>query len=669
MQRASRPRRLRRRREPQTRRTAGSMRSARGAAKVENHIIDEYVRSHRPARVHQAGHGGGTLAADDLVPGRRVRRRRTKDHGPGGEQRGGTARRRRQRPGAGRHDRLGIDRRRRPRSTRSWTATTGGLARARADGRVPVCVDENKQLTPWLAESWTSNADASEWTFKIRQGVKFNDGTPMTAKDVAASINRAGGSRQQVERAVGVHRRALEGRGDGLRRRRTVGVQARRAERLVPVLPVERQLQRDHPAGGPTPASSTKTFPGTGPWKLDSYTGGRRARRSSATTTTGARRRIPDSKLEITFYADEAAQILALQGGQLDVVQQFSVVRRPGDARRPGRTRSSSCSRRRTASCRCAPTRSRSTTSACARRWRSPIDRQAHRRRPVPGQVRPRQRQAVRARVPADRHERRRSASRTSTKAKALLAEAGVSRTASSRAGTSGRHEVPEYAQIVRSTRRRRSASSIKLNGRRRPARTTATPCSASRPGSTRSWASSTTATAACRTCSSTRRCTSDGTWNAAHYKNPAYDKLVEDYIAAVDIGRAAAAARRSRRCCSTRRRSSSPTSTTSSRRRRAGVARRRTTAMGHIWRRPRPVARLRTGRARRRRRRATAHRDPLHRPAARPRAHHAVVCQRAVFFGTQVLPGNVGRGDPRAVRSPRRSTRSTRSSAPTSRC
>jgi len=66
---------------------------------------------------------------------------------------------------------------------------TGGLAMLAMTGEF-LCVDENKQLTPWLAESWTSNADASEWTFKIRQGVNFNDGTPMTAKDVAASINR-----------------------------------------------------------------------------------------------------------------------------------------------------------------------------------------------------------------------------------------------------------------------------------------------------------------------------------------------------------------------------------------------------------------------------------------------------------------------------------------------
>jgi peptide/nickel transport system substrate-binding protein len=39
-------------------------------------------------------------------------------------------------------------------------------------------------LEPRAAESWTSSADAKQWVFKIRAGVKFNDGTPLTADDV-----------------------------------------------------------------------------------------------------------------------------------------------------------------------------------------------------------------------------------------------------------------------------------------------------------------------------------------------------------------------------------------------------------------------------------------------------------------------------------------------------
>lgn len=41
-----------------------------------------------------------------------------------------------------------------------------------------------------LAETWTPNDDASEWTIKLREGVLFHDGTEMTAADVAYSILR-----------------------------------------------------------------------------------------------------------------------------------------------------------------------------------------------------------------------------------------------------------------------------------------------------------------------------------------------------------------------------------------------------------------------------------------------------------------------------------------------
>ncbi|MDW5324426.1 ABC transporter substrate-binding protein [Plantactinospora sp. KLBMP9567] len=41
-----------------------------------------------------------------------------------------------------------------------------------------------------LAESWQTNADASEWTFKLRDNVTFSDGSPVTGSDVVASFNR-----------------------------------------------------------------------------------------------------------------------------------------------------------------------------------------------------------------------------------------------------------------------------------------------------------------------------------------------------------------------------------------------------------------------------------------------------------------------------------------------
>ncbi|MFN0283504.1 MAG: ABC transporter substrate-binding protein [Kineosporiaceae bacterium] len=44
--------------------------------------------------------------------------------------------------------------------------------------------------TPRLASSWTTSADGKTWTYTIRSGVTWSDGTPLTAKDVAYTFNR-----------------------------------------------------------------------------------------------------------------------------------------------------------------------------------------------------------------------------------------------------------------------------------------------------------------------------------------------------------------------------------------------------------------------------------------------------------------------------------------------
>jgi peptide/nickel transport system substrate-binding protein len=50
-------------------------------------------------------------------------------------------------------------------------------------------VDENARLVPGLAESWRA-VDATTWEFKLRRGVKFHDGSELTAEDVLFSLER-----------------------------------------------------------------------------------------------------------------------------------------------------------------------------------------------------------------------------------------------------------------------------------------------------------------------------------------------------------------------------------------------------------------------------------------------------------------------------------------------
>ena len=50
--------------------------------------------------------------------------------------------------------------------------------------------DENLQMRPALAESWEVSDDELTWTFRLRPGVTFHDGSPLTAEDVAFSYNR-----------------------------------------------------------------------------------------------------------------------------------------------------------------------------------------------------------------------------------------------------------------------------------------------------------------------------------------------------------------------------------------------------------------------------------------------------------------------------------------------
>src|SRR5438034_5766584 len=51
-----------------------------------------------------------------------------------------------------------------------------------------------ESIVPDLATSWAWSEDAKELTFKLRQGVKWHDGNPFTAKDVKCTWDLIAGT-------------------------------------------------------------------------------------------------------------------------------------------------------------------------------------------------------------------------------------------------------------------------------------------------------------------------------------------------------------------------------------------------------------------------------------------------------------------------------------------
>ncbi|MCZ7535147.1 MAG: ABC transporter substrate-binding protein [Acidimicrobiia bacterium] len=51
--------------------------------------------------------------------------------------------------------------------------------------------EDDFSVEPSLAESWTGSADGLTWTYKLREGLTWSDGEPLTAEDVVYTINRS----------------------------------------------------------------------------------------------------------------------------------------------------------------------------------------------------------------------------------------------------------------------------------------------------------------------------------------------------------------------------------------------------------------------------------------------------------------------------------------------
>src|SRR6185312_8121546 len=65
------------------------------------------------------------------------------------------------------------------------------------DGLLRVSKD-GASVEPALATNWDTTADGLTWTFHLRPGVMFSDGTPLTSNDVKVSLDLARGGTRTV---------------------------------------------------------------------------------------------------------------------------------------------------------------------------------------------------------------------------------------------------------------------------------------------------------------------------------------------------------------------------------------------------------------------------------------------------------------------------------------
>lgn len=73
-----------------------------------------------------------------------------------------------------------------------WTSAAITLNHGQSIYDVLVTMDSKFQPQPQMAESIERSPDGMRWTFRLRPGLVFQDGSPVTAEDVALSIQRWG---------------------------------------------------------------------------------------------------------------------------------------------------------------------------------------------------------------------------------------------------------------------------------------------------------------------------------------------------------------------------------------------------------------------------------------------------------------------------------------------
>jgi len=194
------------------------------------------------------------------------------------------------------------------------------------------------QLEPRLAREWTSSPDGLTWTLKLREDVRFSDGTAFTAADVVFTFQALYDPKvkSQLDSSLRIKDKPLTVRAMDAHTVVIIfpapygpGISLLDA---VPILP-SHKLKAALDAGTFQDAWALSTpltdIVGLGPFVLTEHTAGQRmvlARNPRFWLKDSRGRQLPYlDRIEIQFTADQNADVLRLQSGDVDVM--FSTVR------------------------------------------------------------------------------------------------------------------------------------------------------------------------------------------------------------------------------------------------------------------------------------------------------------------------------------------------------
>ena len=177
-------------------------------------------------------------------------------------------------------------------------------------GETLVDVDANGAIEMRIAEEISSNADATEWKFKIRSGVEYHGGGTVTADDVVATLKRHTDEKSQSG-ALGIVQGISEMSAEG----DMVTLKLSSASADLPFLLADYHLNIQPGGGVDAPAAGN----GTGAYKVVATEPGVITTLERFANYWDSSRGHADS-VEILTINDDTARTAAIQSGQVHVI-------------------------------------------------------------------------------------------------------------------------------------------------------------------------------------------------------------------------------------------------------------------------------------------------------------------------------------------------------------